>query len=84
MPLYALKAVRASGWLLLGIMLLYLVSGFALCGELGLDRLLSVGAALRLHKGFVWPLVALLAVHVVASAYLALRRWGWISWPERP
>jgi hypothetical protein len=81
---HAVKAVRISGWFLLVLMVLYVISGYALVGELGFDRLMSVPLAegLHLHWRLDVPLVLGLAVHVGAAAYLAMRRWGWIG-PKR-
>lgn len=75
---YLIKAARISGWLLLPLMVLYLVTGFALCGEFGFQRLFTPQAALQIHKLFEWPLVALFVMHASTTIYFAFRRWGWI------
>jgi len=76
---YMIKTVRISGWFLLVITLICIVSGFAMCGTLGFSKLLSSDSALDLHKIFVWPLAGLVLVHAAASTYMAMRRWGWIG-----
>jgi hypothetical protein len=75
---YLLKTVRTSGWLLLALMTLYLVTGFALCGRMGLNRLMDAQTALAIHQFFDWPLVAVVVVHAAITVYFAMRRWGWI------
>ncbi len=83
---YVIKAVRITGWLLLALMALYIVSGYALAGMLGCDRLMGPRTAEGLH--ITWkldrPLVVLLAVHAGGAAWLAMRRWGWIGNRKKP
>ena len=43
-----LKLARLSGWVLLPLMLVYLATGFALCGHFGFSRLIDLQTALRL------------------------------------
>ncbi|MBL7134925.1 MAG: hypothetical protein ISS78_12560 [Phycisphaerae bacterium] len=76
---YLIKTVRLSGWILLPVMLLYIGTGFALCGKLGFSEALNVQKALAIHKIFDWPLVAVFLVHAIVAVYLAMRRWGWIG-----
>ena len=75
---YLVKLVRASGWLLFLLMLAYIVSGYALCGEFGFGRLIGPQLSLAIHKTLHVPLVGLLLAHSLPSVYLAFRRWGWI------
>jgi len=75
---YLVKVTRISGWLLMGVVLVCIVSGLSMCGQLGFETLMSARLALALHKVFVWPLIVLFLVHALTSVYLALRRWGWI------
>jgi len=75
---YAIKLLRLSGWLLLPVMVLYVLTGFALCGKLGFEKLMDVQAALAIHQVFDWPLVALFVLHGLTAMYLSFRRWGWI------
>lgn len=74
-----IKTTRITGWLLLVAVLVCMVSGFSMCGQLGLGALMTYATALALHKTFVWPLGVLFLVHTLASVYLAFRRWGWIG-----
>jgi len=75
---YLIKTARASGWILFFMLLLYIMTGFALCRKLGFERLMDKQAALAIHQIFDWPLVAVFFVHSVVTIYFALRRWGWI------
>ncbi len=75
---YLMKAARLSGWLLLLLMILYLVTGFALCGEFGVSQWIDVRTALEIHRLFEWPLIGAFVLHAAITIYFALRRWGWI------
>jgi thiosulfate reductase cytochrome b subunit len=76
---YLLKLTRLSGWLLLPLMLLYIGTGFALCGKLGFGEWMDVRTALAVHQVFDWPLVAVFLLHATLASYFAMRRWGWIK-----
>ena len=75
---YFVKITRVSGWLLLAVVLICIVSGLSMCGQFGFEKLMSNATAHAVHKTFVWPLLVLFLVHAFTSVYLALRRWGWI------
>jgi len=76
---WLIKTVRISGWFLLVLVLSFLVSGYAMCGEFGFGRLMDQEDALTIHKAIDLPLAFFFVVHSAASVYLALRRWGWIK-----
>jgi succinate dehydrogenase/fumarate reductase cytochrome b subunit len=76
---YLIKTVRISGWILFFIMLLFIGTGYALCGKFGFTKLVSTQDALTIHKIFDFPLVLLFLTHSLAAIYLAFRRWGWIK-----
>jgi cytochrome b subunit of formate dehydrogenase len=72
------KAVRITAWPLLALMILYLITGYVLCGQATLGRWIAVETALSVHKVFDVPLVALFVAHSLPAIYLAFVRWGWI------
>jgi hypothetical protein len=76
---YLLKLARLSGWLLLPLVVIYIGTGFALCGMLGFSKWMDLQTALAIHKLFDWPLVVLFLLHATTTSYFALRRWGWIT-----
>ena len=76
---YLIKIVRLSGWLLLPLMMLYLGTGFALCGMFRFDDLINYQMALVIHRLFDWPLIGVFLVHSSLTVYFAMRRWGWIK-----
>ncbi len=80
---YLIKTARISGWVLLVLMIVYLSTGFALCGKLGFGGLIDLQTALVIHQIFDWPLVAVFVVHASITIYFALRRWGWIKTKTR-
>ena len=73
-----LKTVRWSGWPLLPLVLLFLLTGYIMDGRYGFGRLLDEKSALTLHRMLHLPLIALVLVHSLPAAYLAFQRWGWI------
>lgn len=76
---YFVKTVRISGWILFFIMILFITTGFALCGKFGFSKLISSQKALTIHKIFDLPLILLFLVHSLIGIYLAFRRWRWIG-----
>jgi hypothetical protein len=76
---YAIKTLRVTSWPLLFLMLLYLVTGFAMSGRFGFGVLMNEKTALAFHKALHVPLLMLFPVHAVCAVYLAMRRWRWIK-----
>jgi succinate dehydrogenase/fumarate reductase cytochrome b subunit len=76
---YLVKTVRFTGWVLFFIMLLFITTGFALCGKLGFGKVISEQQALAIHRVFDFPLIVFFLVHSLIGIYLAFRRWGWIK-----
>jgi len=74
-----LKLVRWSGWPLLPVVLLFLLTGYIMDGRYGLSRLLDEKTALTWHRMLHLPLIILVLVHSVPAVYLAVQRWGWIK-----
>lgn len=79
LPRIVVKTLRITAWPLLLFMLLFVVSGYALSGEYGLNRIMGVETAISVHRLFNIPLVLLFFVHAGAGAYICFRRWGWIG-----
>ncbi len=73
-----LKLVRWSGWPLLPLVGLFLLTGYIMDGRYGLGRLLDEKSALTCHRMLHVPLIILVLVHSLPAMYLALVRWGWI------
>jgi len=74
-----LRIARFSGWVLLFLVGLFLVTGYAMSGKYGFDRLVGEQTALTIHKIFDWPLILFFVAHAATSIYFAMRRWGWIA-----
>ncbi len=79
-----LKLVRWSGWPLLPLILLFLLTGYIMDGRYGLSRLLEEESALAFHRMLHLPLIMLVLAHSLPAAYLAMQRWGWINPREQP
>ena len=77
--LILLKTVRWSGWPLLPVVLVFLLSGYIMSGRYGFGNLLDEKTALTIHKMIHLPLIILLVAHTVPAVYLALQRWSWIK-----
>jgi hypothetical protein len=79
-----LKTVRWSGWPLLLLVPLFLLTGYIMDGRYGLSRVLDEKSALTFHRMLHLPLIVLVVVHSVPAVYLAMQRWGWISRRDEP
>jgi hypothetical protein len=77
--LILLKIVRWSSWPLLLVIPGFLVTGYAMAGEFGLNQWLDEKTALTLHRMLHGPLIGLVLVHSLPAVYLAFQRWGWIK-----
>jgi succinate dehydrogenase/fumarate reductase cytochrome b subunit len=75
----SLKIVRWSGWLLLPLVMLFLLTGYIMTGQYGFNKLLDEKSALSFHRMLHLPLIVLVVAHVVPAVYLAFQRWGWIK-----
>ena len=75
----SLKLIRWSGWLLLPLLAGFLVTGYAMTGQHGFNRLLDEKTALTIHRMLHLPLIVLVVAHVMPAVYLAFQRWGWIK-----
>lgn len=73
------KTVRLSAWPLLVLMIIYFLSGYALCGLHGLGSLMSAEKALAIHKNLDVPLLAVFLAHTLPATWLAIQRWRWIG-----
>ncbi len=80
---YLVKIERASGWLLLLLVLGYILTGLNMCGDPGFAGIGDPKVSLEIHRLFRWPLVVLFAAHASVTIYFALRRWGWIKTRNR-
>jgi hypothetical protein len=74
-----LKLVRWSGWPLLPIILLFLLTGYIMDGRYGMSQLLDEKTALTFHRMLHLPLLILVLVHSAPALYLAVQQWGWIQ-----
>jgi hypothetical protein len=79
-----LKLVRWSGWALLPIILLFLLTGYIMDGRYGMSRLLDEKTALTFHRMLHLPLIILVVAHSAPAVYLAFQRWGWIQHRDEP
>jgi hypothetical protein len=82
--LVLLKIVRWSGWPLLPLLAAFLTTGYAMTGRHGFDRLLDEKSALTFHRMLHLPLIILVLAHTLPAVYLAMQRWGWIRYREKP
>ena len=73
-----LKMVRWSGWPMLPLLFLFLLTGYIMDGRYGLSRLLDEKSALTFHRMLHVPLIVLVLAHSLPAGYLAMLRWGWI------
>ena len=76
---YVIKTLRITSGPLLLLMMLYLVTGFAMSGRYGFGKLMTTKQAVAYHKALHVPLLVLFPVHTGCAIYLAFRRWRWIK-----
>ena len=74
-----LKMVRWSGWPLLPVVGLFLLTGYIMDGRYGFSKVLDEKSALTFHRMLHWPLIVLVFAHSAPAVYLAFQRWGWIK-----
>jgi hypothetical protein len=74
------KIVRVSSWPLFPVVIIFLLTGYAMSGEYGLGALIDAKRALAIHKMLHAPLIVLLLLHSLPAMYLAIRRW--VNIPE--
>jgi len=77
---YLVKVVRVSGWFLFLLVPVYIVTGYAVCGKLGMSERIDPADALAVHRVLDVPLIVLFLAHSAPATVLALRRW---KWPRR-
>jgi cytochrome b subunit of formate dehydrogenase len=70
-----IKTVRVTGWLLLPLIVLYLVSGYVWGARVEEPSWMRLETAAKLHSNMDIPLIILLIGHIVPSVYLAVGRW---------
>ena len=78
----SIKIIRWSGWLLLPLVMLFLLTGYIMDGRYGFGKLLDEKSALTFHRMLHLPLIVLVVAHVVPAVYLAFQRWGRIKHRE--
>ena len=79
-----LKLIRWSGWPLLPLVLLFLLTGYIMDGRFDFSRFLDEKTALPFHRMLHLPLMILVLAHSVPAVYLAMQRWGWIQHRDEP
>ena len=76
------QIVRVSSWPLVLVVIVFLITGYAMSGNYGLGAMIDAKRALAIHKLLHGPLLALLLLHSLPAMYLAIRRWRWTNIPE--
>ena len=70
--LFLLKRIEvASGWILVPLMLLYILTGFAMLGWFGM---IDKNLALQLHIAFHLPITVLFALHAGICVFFWYRK----------
>ena len=70
-PHYVLnQIVRVSSWPLFLVVIVFLITGYAMSGNYGLGAMIDAKRALAIHKLLHGPLLALLLLHSLPAMYL--------------
>lgn len=76
MKQYLIKANRLTGWLLLFVIPVLLLTGYGITGRYEwISRIATAEEYLYIHTLFIYILIVLFAVHGAINIYLAIRRW---------
>jgi len=70
-----LRVERISGWVLLPLIVVYFISGFAMAGDYGLNSAVSLRLAHNLHTILHVPLLIFFVLHAGPAVFFAVRRW---------
>ncbi|RLJ09854.1 MAG: hypothetical protein DRP15_02160 [Candidatus Aenigmatarchaeota archaeon] len=63
-----------SGWALIPVIIIYLITGYSLAGRYGLHKIFDLRLSLVLHSNLDLLLIFLLILHVIPSIIFFLRR----------
>ncbi len=71
------KANRLSAWICFLLVIIFIITGFAMTGQFGMDKIIGVRLADRLHSDntLIWLLIISLTVHSLVCIRNALKRW---------
>lgn len=67
-----IKIAAASGWLLLAMLILYFISGYAMVQKYGMDTIMARPQALFWHKYLTIPFFVFLVLHI--APYYIVRK----------
>jgi len=70
-----IKTLRVAGWCLLGLLLCFLASGYAMTGRLRVGRWLTAQQGKDWHLWLHGPLLIVAVAHIVPAVYFAWLRW---------
>ena len=69
------KLNRICAWLLIPLILLFFISGFAITGKYGLNEIIEPNRALRMHSKLAMPTFVCFFIHTGISIFCAIKRW---------
>ena len=76
---YLHKVNRISGYVLFVVIVLLVVSGLAMTGRYGFDKLFSAQTGWKIHSAMRWPVIGFFVIHASVSWYFSFRRWRWVK-----
>ncbi len=76
---YLIKINRISGWILFFLVIIFIITGFAITGRYGFSKLIDPNLARKIHWVFTWPVIIMFIIHSCINIYFAFKRWGWIK-----
>lgn len=68
---------RICAWISMGLMVVYVITGFSMMGLYGINHFIKVGTARWIHDNLylAWFLVFTVFLHSIICINTALRRW---------
>ncbi len=70
-----MRASRASGWILLFLIIVFMVTGYGITGKYGANRLIGAQLALSIHQNICYLMIPLFLIHSFVNIRFALKRW---------
>ncbi len=76
---WLIKVDRISAWILFFLFIIFIVTGYSMTREYGMNKLVGIRSAVSIHLGICELVIFFFVIHSGIRIYFALRRWGIIK-----